>query len=120
MLDYLLDCYNQQVMTKLDISLKNDRYKKVRGGSSRLLDVCCAGCGEHICYYQKDGPGLLKRMYLDRITGMTFSSIDNLEDIPQLICPNCQRHLGTPIIFEKERRLAYRLFVGAVSKKITK
>ncbi|KXK08891.1 MAG: Protease synthase and sporulation negative regulatory protein PAI 1 [Microgenomates bacterium OLB22] len=107
-------------MAKLDISIKNDRYKKVRGGSSRILDISCASCGEHLCFYQKDGPGILKRMYLDRINGLTFQSTDILGDIPQLTCPNCQRHLGTPIIFEKEDRLAYRLFVGAVSKKISK
>ncbi|KKR11321.1 MAG: hypothetical protein UT38_C0001G0001, partial [Microgenomates group bacterium GW2011_GWA2_39_19] len=40
--------------------------------------------------------------------------------IPQLICLKCERHLGIPIVYEKENRLAYRLFVGAISKKITK
>lgn len=109
-------------MTKLGIQLKNDRYKKVRGGSSRLLDICCASCGEHLCFYQKDGPGILKRMYLDRISGSKYGQLpnDDIKDVPQLICDNCKKHLGTPITFEKEDRLAYRLFVGAVSKKIVR
>jgi len=46
---------------------KSDKYKRTRGGYSRLLDISCAKCGTHLFYYQKDGPGMLKRMYLDRI-----------------------------------------------------
>ena len=46
---------------------KNDTYKQVRGGYARLLAVSCATCGTHLFYYQKDGPGIVKRLYLDRI-----------------------------------------------------
>jgi hypothetical protein len=53
----------------------NDKYKKVRGGYSRLLDITCEKCGNHVCYYQKDGPGILKRMYFDRITGLKINKI---------------------------------------------
>lgn len=109
-------------MTNPNISFKNDKYKKARGGYSRLLDISCVSCGNHLCYYQKDGPGILKRMYLDRITGSSFKGLNKrpLKEIPQLICIKCKQHIGIPIIYEKENRLAYRLFVGAVSKKITK
>ena len=46
---------------------KNDSYKKARGGYARLLAVGCATCGTHLFYYQKDGPGIVKRLYVDRI-----------------------------------------------------
>lgn len=94
--------------------LKNDKYRKARGGHSRLLDVSCAKCNTHIFYYQKDGPGILKRAYLDRIVGL------NVKGKTNLICPKCKELLGVPIIYKKENRPALRLFVGAVSKKITK
>jgi len=91
---------------------KNDRFQKNRGGTSRVLDVMCEHCGSHIAYYQKDGPGVLKRMYLDR-----FIDIKPVGD--ELICVNCKHQLGTLINYKKENRPAYRLFVGSVVKKIT-
>ena len=93
--------------------MKNDKYKKARGGWSRMLDICCEHCSNHICYYQKDGPGPLKRMYLDRITGLPTKS-------RQLACPSCDSVLGVGITYEKENRPAYRLFVGSITKKIVK
>lgn len=102
---------------------KNDKYKKSRGGYSRLLDISCEKCGNHICFYQKDGPGMLKRMYLDRIYNSDkYSDLQNnsLKKLPQLTCESCNTVLGVPIVYEKEDRLAYRLFVGSVVKKITK
>lgn len=107
----------------MDIKLKNDRFKKNRGGYSRLLDISCEGCGQHLCFYQKDGPGMLKRMYFDRIySSKEYSNLENLsiKKSPQLICKNCGRLLGVPIEFKKEKRLAFRLFQGAVTKKIVK
>lgn len=98
-------------MDKLNFKFINDKYKKNRGGYSRLLDITCEKCGSHVCYYQKDGPGILKRMYLDRI-------LDINETKKELTCAKCKSHLGNKIIYEKEDRLAYRLFVGAVSKSI--
>ena len=46
---------------------KNDTYRQARGGYARLLAVHCATCGTHLFSYQKDGPGIVKRLYLDRI-----------------------------------------------------
>lgn len=107
-----------------DLKFKNDRFKKNRGGRSRLFDVGCEGCGEHLCFYQKDGPiGMLKRMYLDRISdSKDYSGLENMafKKLPQLICKSCGRLLGVPIVYEKENRLAFRLFQGAVTKKIVK
>lgn len=93
---------------------KNDRYKKVRGGYSRLLDISCRKCSEHICFYQKDGPGALRRMYMDRITEPKISISKK-----DLSCSN-NHLLGVAIIFEKEDRPAFRLFVDSVVKKIVK
>lgn len=92
----------------------NDKYKKVRGGYSRLLDISCQKCGEHICDYQKDGSGNLRRMYIDRITNHKVSISRK-----DLSCSN--KHLvGVKIIYEKESRPAFRLFVDSVAKKIVK
>ena len=104
-------------------TLKNDKYKKNRGGYSRLLEISCEGCGEFLGFYQKDGPGLLKRMYLDRIyKSKDYSDLGDksFKLLPQLICKKCGRLLGVPIIYEKENRFAFRLFQGAVVKKIVK
>lgn len=107
----------------MDIKLKNDRFKKNRGGYSRLLDICCEGCDRHLCLYQKDGPGVLKRIYFDRIyDSKEYGNLENLsfKKLPQFICKNCGRLLGVPIEYKKEKRLAFRLFQGAVTKKIIK
>jgi len=100
---------------------KSDKFKKTRGGYSRLLEISCAKCGSQICTYQKDGPGILKRMYLDRMLSPDkYKKLvaTSLKKLPQLVCPNCKELLGVPIIYKKENRLAYRLFAGSVIKKI--
>jgi hypothetical protein len=93
---------------------KNDKYKKVRGGYSRLLKISCQKCGEYICQYQKDGPGNLRRMYIDRISDPKVSI--SKKDL------SCSKGhlLGVKIIYDKEKRTAFRLFVDSVAKKITK
>lgn len=101
---------------------KSDKYKRARGGYSRLLDISCAECGTHLFYYQKDGPGMLKRAYLDRVYGSKkYSGLQNesLKSVPQLVCPHCKQHVGVPFNYAKENRLAYRLFVGSINKKIS-
>lgn len=90
---------------------QRDKYQKSRGGTSRVLDVRCEHCDSHITYYQKDGPGLLKRMYVDRF-------IDVKPNAEQLTCVSCNRSVGILINYKKENRAAYQLFVGSVKKKI--
>ncbi len=105
------------------IQFKSDKYKKVRGGYSRLLDISCAKCGKHLFFYQKDGPGILKRMYMDRIfESQQYSDekVRSLKQIPNLNCPACKMLLGISYVYEKEKRPAFRLFVGSITKKITK
>lgn len=93
---------------------KNDRFKKARGGYSRWLLISCEKCKNKILFYQKDGPGILKRLYLDRIIVSKNFSDKNLT------CKKCKTVLGARTIYKKENRPAYRLFVGAVGKKIIK
>lgn len=100
----------------------NDKYKKSRGGYSRLLNISCAKCSKHICYYQKDGPGILKRMYLDRIyKSNKYSGSQDIasKNLSNLICPGCKELIGVPMIYKKESRPAFRLFEGSVAKKIS-
>jgi peptide methionine sulfoxide reductase MsrB len=89
--------------------LKNDKYKRSRG-TSQALDISCKQCGEHVAYYQKDGPGSLKRMYLDR-----FIDIQPTGD--ELRCRACNQLLGHKINYKREDRPAYRLFEGTINKR---
>lgn len=49
------------------MKLKNDHYRTVRGGKSKVLNISCAKCSSVILQYQKDGDGSLHRCYLNRI-----------------------------------------------------
>lgn len=105
------------------MKLKNDKYKKSRGGYSRFLEIKCEKCRNIIALYQKDGPGLLKRMYLDRIFSpeklVKLQSIA-IKKVPNLVCLKCKQIVGIPYIYQKEKRPAFRLFEGSVTKKIIK
>lgn len=94
------------------LKFKNDKFKKSRGGYSRWLIISCENCKKPLLIYQKDGPGILKRLYLDRIPGQ------NIEPFRNLICKKCKVVIGMPMIYKKEHRQAYRLFAGSVEKKI--
>lgn len=108
---------------KMGIVLKKDKYKFARGGYSRLLNVLCRKCETLVMVYQKDGPGNLRRLYLDRIFAPeTFVNLEKLvlKDIPVLRCKECKELLGTPYIYEKEKRKAFRLYQDAVIKRLRK
>lgn len=105
-----------------NIKLKHDKYRKVRGGYSRFLEIRCEKCNAQIALYQKDGPGQLKRMYLDRISSpKNLMNLQNvpLKKIPNFICHNCKQIIGIPFLYKKEQRPAFRLFEGSVTKKVT-
>lgn len=106
------------------MSTKNDKYLRARGGTTRMIDVKCAKCGQKILFYQKDGPsgGWLKRCYLNRIFGTEKwerlqhdSSITNPADMPNLIC-KCGNLIGTPMV-HKDGRLAFRLVRGSFTRR---
>jgi hypothetical protein len=96
-------------------AFKSDRFKKNRGGYSRWLLIRCTKCQDDVLVYQKDGPGILKRLYHDRIVMPT-----DLDAKKNLVCKGCSTILGIPIVYQKEDRRAFRLFAGAVEKKIIK
>lgn len=105
------------------LSLKHDKYRKSRGGYSRFLEIHCEKCGNFLAIYQKDGPGPLKRMYLDRIfspKSLTDLQKNTLKKIPNLVCPRCKQVIGIPFVYKKEQRLALRLFEGSIKKKVKK
>ncbi len=110
-------------MKKINLSFKKDKYKSARGGHSRLLNVCCRKCESIVVVYQKDGPGNLRRMYMDRIfapdnlVGLQSLSI---EGIPTLKCQKCSEVLGTPYIYVKEKRKAFRLYHNSSIKRLRK
>ena len=87
------------------MKIKKDKYKSARGGYSRLLNIKCRRCNTHLLTYQKDGPGNLRRMYLDRI--YEPKELTNLQKLPLknikiLNCKNCKEILGTPYTYKKE------------------
>jgi len=98
------------------MKFSNDKFKKNRGGYSRWLKLNCEKCKHQVLLYQKNGPGILKRLYFDRIN----TSKNTLSKNKNLICQKCKTVLGVPIIYQKEKRLSYRLFAGAVEKQIFK
>lgn len=105
-------------------TFKNDRYSKARGGNSCFFNIFCSACNSHIALYQKDGPGALLRMYLDRIFAPPALAIlqyqsGSKKDVLNLQCPNCQMLIGVPMIYEPESRLAFRLVHGSFFKKIS-
>lgn len=102
--------------------LKKDEYRVARGGRSQLVDLSCDRCDRHIALYQKDGPGPLKRIYLDRILGPAslVSALENVRSVkkmPVFTCPSCNEELGIPMMYLKEDRLAYKLFQSVLVKK---
>ena len=98
------------------VEFKNDKFKRNRGNFSRWLLLSCEKCKKPFCYYQKDGPGILKRLYVDRMISIKK---ENFID-EKLVCEKCNFALGVYTIYKKEDRPAYRLFTGAVEKKIVK
>jgi len=104
-------------------TIKKDKYKSSRGAYSRILNVFCRKCEKLVLVYQKDGPGNLRRLYLDRILDPKYLlniQDKEIEDISALKCSKCGEVLGTAYIYPKEKRPAYRLFQDSVVKRIRK
>lgn len=102
--------------------MKNDRYRKARGGHTRVLDIHCVRCGQKVLTYQKDGTGRLLRCYFDRILcqhGLSLRPVEadspGTASMPQLICPKCRTLIGTAIR-HATGRLAFRLQQGNFRK----
>jgi hypothetical protein len=96
------------------IKLVTDAYSTARGGWSRLQSLSCKECGQFICKYQKDGPGPLKRSYLDRIKDVAPA----FDERGYLHCPSCKLILGFKDVYVKEdNRPVIRWAAEAISYK---
>lgn len=92
---------------------KKDIYKENRGKWSRILDIKCHFCNHRLFYYQKDGPGPLKRSYTDRIIDLKIKKSQLFK------CPGCKEILGVYKPYKKENnRPAFNWLVGALDYKI--
>lgn len=105
------------------MKMKNDKYRRARGGSAQMLDISCAVCGAYLMLYQKDGPGNLLRCYLNRIFAppelealQHNPSIDEPRDLSPLVCRACGTAIGTPMRYD-DGRLAFRLHHGSFAKR---
>jgi hypothetical protein len=113
----------KKIMKSPKFKFKIDQYRKNRGDYSRIIDVHCRKCKTLIMKYQKDGPGVLRRLYFDRIlTPKELTELEKktLSKIKDLKCPKCKILLGTPYIFPQENRKCFRMYQDAVTKKVTK
>ena len=95
--------------------LKRDKYKSARFGSSKIYNIYCSACNNFMLSYQKDGMGTLKRLYFDRIMDLPGIDIDR---ISKLQCPQCKKMLAAVYVYQKEQRKAFRLYPGAIFKKL--
>ena len=105
------------------MTMKNDQYRKARGGKAFMVHVHCAKCGKQLLYYQKDGDGPLKRCYLNRIFGP--AELEKLQrdvgclnpsKVPPLVCAGCDTVIGKAISHH-DGRVAFRLRPGYIFKK---
>lgn len=102
--------------------LKNDRYRKERGGMAKFLNVSCTFCDTWLLLYQKDGRGNLLRFYLNRIfVPSSLAELQNrdfqrFQNMGNLICHQCGNLIGTPML-HSDNRLAYRLKRGSFFKE---
>lgn len=95
-----------------------DTYTQTRGGRSQFLHIYCSHCNAYILLYQKDGPGPLKRLYIDRIRApKELAHLIEQSPLPPLTCQKCKRLIGVPLLYEPEQRKAYTLFAYTINKK---
>ncbi len=83
--------------------LKQDHYRRIRGGTAKLLSVHCKACGAEVLVYQQDGIDKLRRFYLNRIFDpQKYEELQHrpdvvrVKDVPNLVCPDCGKELGKP------------------------
>lgn len=107
---------------KARYQLKKGKYANVREGNSHFLNLTCSKCNQHLALYQKDGRGGLVRLYLDRIfepsaLSLLQLTISSKSEMPNLKCSKCDTLIGMPMVYEPEKRLAFRLIRGTFTKK---
>lgn len=110
-------------MEPVKFKLKNDKYRRARGGKACQMDLCCVKCSYIILKYQKDGDGTLMRCYLNRILyppeleRLQYNlNIRSPKDMPNLTCKSCNTVIGTPMLHHGGR-LAFKLRKGFYFKR---
>jgi hypothetical protein len=99
---------------KVKTKIISDKYRDNRGGYSRIVEISCKECGNFLFYYQKDGSGPLKRLYLDRI--IDYKPRFNSKGYVFCKCGAC---LGFNEPYKKEgNRPAIRVAAEAVTHKV--
>ena len=102
-----------------------DKHANVRG-QPKMLRLICDRCNKLYGLYQKDGPGPLKRCYLDRFHEHPdmplLKTARTMEDLPTIFtCPHCEEEIGMTMRYcgeviagrmtnPGEDRLAIKLF----------
>jgi len=88
-----------------------DKFPKGRGEVSQNVEIKCVNCAQTLFNYKKKAHGVICELFFDLITG------DFSRDNKSLICPNCEKLLGTKIVIGKERRTAFKLYPGSIYYK---
>jgi hypothetical protein len=96
------------------MKIKRDMYFRKREKTAKIINVSCAKCNSLIFTYQKDGPGWLKRCYLNRIISpekysklQSDPKIKSQKDLGNLTC-ECGEVIGSPMV-HKDGRIAFHL-----------
>ncbi len=112
-------------MQPVQYHFKSDYYTTSRGGTVGFLQLSCQACQQVVALYQKDLPdGPLLRVYCNRFLApedliMQMQSYRTCEEMQALICPACAAILATPMLYEKENRLALLVQDGALDATYT-
>jgi hypothetical protein len=91
----------------------NDKYTKGRGSFSKRVEVKCVNCATIQFTYQKDGNGAIEKIFFSNI-------LDNfgVKKDSKLICPKCKKLLGTRFVFGVTKKIAFKIYPGAIYYKI--
>ncbi len=100
--------------------VRKDKYLRDRGNVFKILQISCARCNKEIMLYQKDGRGMLHRLYLNRILApenlaCLQDTVESANELERLIC-ECGNIIGIPM-YHWEGRVAFRLINSTFKKQ---
>lgn len=105
----------------MNFEFKRDSYRSSRGDYSRIVNLSCRCCKKQFAVYQKDGPGKLRRLYFDRLLHPSDYSLlqdKDIEEVDPLVCKYCNESIGTPYVYSKENRKAFKVYQDMIISKI--
>ena len=88
-----------------------DEFSQNRGGTSVMYTLACEKCDAVLGDYQKDGPGPLKRLYVDRLQSAVAPAYTPMH---VWACHACHRPLAIAMVYAKETRPCWTLFAHTV------